>query len=318
MKKKMVKVFCLLILVAAASFFAHFRTEGFSVSKIISDFSCDPLWDTDPLPESEWNKVVSLLDQKFTYLGSGRQCFVFQSEDEKYVIKFLNHERFFLSKFFTFLPAPAFLEKIRQEKMEKRHKRIEAFFKSFHIGYQRMREETGILYLQLNRSKDFQKHLTIVDKIGYTHQVDLNEVEFLLQKKADMIYPTLDKLAVDKTAYKKALDSFLDLLTSRVVKGIVDDDLNVPMNIGYLEGRAILIDIGRLFLDPSLVRPERFSGELMKSSKFLRRHLAKTNPEMASYLEQELQKRIESYKKNFFAPSDPLDVPAKRSSQTVL
>jgi len=304
MKKRAFITFLYLLLIGAASFIAPMRTDGFSLAKILSDFSPDPLWNTPKLSQGRMQEILAILDQKFTYLEKGKQCYLFTSEDGKYLIKFLNHEQSFLPKAIRNAPLPAFLETIRSEQRVKKRSRIAAFFKSFHIGYLRLKEETGMIFLQLNRSGVFTKPLLLVDKMGYEHKLNLNEVEFLLQKKADRFYPTLERLAGDREAFQKALDSYLDLIICRLNKDIADD-LNVAINVGYLEGHAILMDTGRLFLDPSLKRPERFSGELLKATQYLHTYLAENYPEMVSYLDLELQKKIESYRKVFFANLNP-------------
>lgn len=292
----------MLLFLPLGALLSHFRMEGFSCDKILSPFPYDPLWETASMPEEKKQEVFSILGQKFTYLGAGRQCFVFASEDGKYVLKFLNHERFFIPAWMKRVPLPDSLEAFRQEKIGRRHGRIEAFFTSFHIGYHRLKEESGMVYLQLNRSHTFAQKVKIVDPIGYEHPIDLNETEFILQKKAEGIYPTLKEHAKEESAWKKMLNSYLDLLENRAKKGIVDDDLNID-NIGCLGDKAILIDTGRLFLDPSLKRPDRFADELQKSSKFLMKKLREEFPAMASYLQEEMQKKIESYRGEFFHDS---------------
>ncbi len=300
--KKKYPLLLMILFLPLVALLSHFRMEGFSCDKILSPFAYDPLWETSPLSEEKRQEVLSILGQKFTYLGAGRQCFVFVSEDGKYVLKFLNHERFFVPAWVKRIPLPDSLETFRRGKIERRHARIEAFFTSFHIGYHRLKEESGMVYLQLNRSHTFSQKVKVVDPIGYTHSVDLNETEFILQKRAEGIYPTLKVCANEEIAWKKTLNSYLDLLENRAKKGIVDDDLNMD-NIGFLGDKAVLIDTGRLFLDPSLKRPDRFADELQKSSKFLMKKLREEFPDMASYLQEEIQKKIESYRGEFFHDS---------------
>jgi hypothetical protein len=297
--KKVFLVLAYCLFFPLAGLLIQLRTDGFSVDKILCPFTGDPLWNTASFSDEEQKRVEDILQQKFRYLDAGRQCFVFESEDGKYVLKFLNHERFFVSDWIKEIPLPHFLDAIRKERVERRHNRIDAFFRSFLIGFERLKAEAGLLYLQLNPSQSFFKTVTIVNPIGYEHTVDLSRVEFILQKKAEGLYSSLEQKSEDPKSWQGTLDSYVGLMVARAKKGIVDDDLNYG-NIGVMEGKAILIDTGRLFLDPSLKRPERFAAELKKSSKYLKNKLSKEYPQMASYLDEEIQKRIDSYRKEFF------------------
>ncbi len=275
------KAFFIFLFLIVAGFFANYRMDGFSTKKIASSFPINLSFDLALTPDRE---VLTILEQKFTYLGSGRQCFAFQSEDGKYVIKFLNHDRFSLPKLLQIFPLFPPLEAMRKKRMEKRHKRIEAFFTSFALAYTQLKEESGLLFVQLVPKDHFTQPILLIDRIGYPHTVDLNKMEFILQKKGVPLYEVLAGHAGNTEVIKKILHSFIQLIVNRISKNIIDDDLNVKGNIGILDGKAILMDIGRLFIDETLQDPEKFNRELLKSIKFLRQD----HPELLSLLEEEL------------------------------
>ena len=101
--------------------------------------------------------------------------------------------------------------------------------------------------MHLNRTVDLRKQLTIVDKLGIAHSIDLDNKAFVLQKKADLFYPYLEQLL--KTGQtdrmKEALSSLVSLIGSRCEKGIFDEDAKLHRNVGFIENRAIFIDVGR-------------------------------------------------------------------------
>ncbi len=280
--KKSTKVFALFGVFFLYTF-AYFRSDGFVVTKLTSPISYSEEWRI-PITD-DWNRILQILDQPFQYLDSGRQCFVFESADKEYVIKFLNHERFYMSDFLKKIPLPDILEIKRAKKIQTRTDRIENFFNSFKIGYDLLKEETGILFMQLRPTGCFEKKLKIKDVSKHEHEIDLNRVNFILQKRADsMIYPYLSQL--DETLFKEAIDDIVELVSSRIQKGIMDDDLNVEVNIGFLDQKPLMIDIGRLFLDPNISEPQNYGIELEKSTRFLEKWLDLHHPKMDNYLRE--------------------------------
>jgi len=275
---------CALLGVTLLYTFAYFRSDGFVVTKLNSPIAYSEEWH---IPKTDdWNEILKILDQPFHYLDSGRQCFVFESADKRYVIKFLNHARFYMSDILKKIPLPDSLDEKRAKKIQTRTDRIENFFNSFKIGYDLLKEETGILFMQLKPSGHFEKKLKILDVSKHAHEIDLNSVNFILQKRADsMIYPYLSQL--DEVSFREAIDQILELVGSRIEKGIMDDDLNVEVNIGFLDQKPLMIDIGRLFLDPTISEPQNYASELEKSTRFLEKWLESNHPKMAEYLRKE-------------------------------
>lgn len=300
-KKKLGFFGFIVVLSASLSVLAHFRTQGFIESKIYQQFSFRPSWEIFKRNQEDWETVDQIISQDFHYLDAGRQCFVFESRDHKWVIKFINHERFHFPKSLTVFPLPALLEKLRKERIERRTKRIDDFFSSFRIGYSDLKDETKILFVQLNPLSRWKKPLCIFDPVGHKHFIDLNKVPFILQRKAEKIYPYLRQIESDEKKFQEAIDSFVNFLVKRIQKGVLDDDLNVEGNIGFFEDQAILIDTGRLFYVEDLKDKENFSVELKKSSKYLHRWLQKEYPKMASYLEDLCNQKIQDHEKQRYS-----------------
>lgn len=272
-------IFCLL------GWFASYRLDGFDVAKIYSPLQEEKNREVESGKLQE-PLVHSILDQKFYYLSRGHQCFVFVSEDQKYVLKLINHARFTLPRYlsiFSFIPQVKALQ-------AKRFRRLEPSFQSFYLAYHRLQQETGLVFLQLNKEKRFQKKVTLVDKVKIEHQVDIDQVEFMIQKKGEMIYPSLCRLwdPINDQPFKQALISFANIIKKRSKQCIVDDDVDVGINYGFIGEKAILIDPGRLFVDLDLLDKKCQKKERTKSTKQFRKWLKKNYPAYLSVFEQAL------------------------------
>ena len=290
MKKKRSKVVSLFLLLALLSYLAVERKKGFSLTQIYTQRISDPLWEVslDKISQQELGKI---LDQTYFFAGSGRQCFAFVSKDEQYVIKFINQAKFSLPSWFLQMPLPYFLEKRKKQKQAKRKGRISAFYNSFKLAFDHLKEETGLVYIHLYPQIHFTKPLKIIDPIGYSYEVDLNQAHFMIQKKVDMIYPYLEKSQNNGEAFEKGICSYLDLVFHRMEKGFCDDDLNIDQNVGFVEGKATLMDFGRIYPEPRLNDKEEIVKEVQRSTKFFKKWLKKRHPKKFSFLEKKCQER---------------------------
>ncbi len=272
----------------------YVRTDGFNISAISGNISYDKNWNIT-LNDSEFDNVLNILDQEFYYYERGRQNFVFKSEDGNYVLKLINHDRFRYPLLFYKIPLPGVFDKIRNVKIQKKEKRPKAFFESYLMAFDKMKDETGLLYVHLNYSDNLNKSITIYDKLGQPHELQLNNTRFLLQKKGKLIFPYLQKLHRTKKekGLKEGIDLFLDLLVKRCNRCIADDDLNVKYNIGFVDNKAIFFDVGKWYADHDLRDPNSFKKEMVKSTKFFRRWIKSNYPQMKTYLDNEIKKRVE-------------------------
>lgn len=281
---------CLLGLYEGASRFCEARTDAFTIARIHSDLPYNAAWAT-PLPVgAEKEELTALLSQPFHYLGCGGQCFAFVSEDGETVIKFFKHRIRKPRSLLLFRPLPAPLEPIRLRKLNKILFKLNRDFNSYKLAYEELSQETGILYLHLNKTEGFNQTITLYDKLHIAHQIDLDQVEFIIQKKAEMAYPYLDRLIRDKQIEnaERAIDSLLAVILSRCQKGIYDEDAKIHRNFGFIDGKAVVIDVGRFRGDISRIHPEVYRKDLLDITKSLHLYLEKESPELAAYLEQRL------------------------------
>jgi hypothetical protein len=265
-------------------------TGGFTMSNIEAEIPYNAKWDMHPLSSSEKEEINQALNQPFTYLGKGCQAYVFASNDGQYVIKFFKYQRFRPQAWinlFTFLPSVANYQVVKaQEKNEKLNK----VFTSWKIAYEVLKNETGVVYVHLNKTPEWNQFLTIRDKMGFFHRVDLDQTEFMLQKRATMLCPTIDQLmAKDKTEEATLLiDRLLTMLLLEYGAGYADNDHALMQNTGVLNGFPIHVDVGQFIHNASVQAPKVYKQELYDKTFQFHRWLKESYPTLASHLAMRL------------------------------
>ncbi len=253
-------------------------TDGFTIHSITSAFPSDPRWEASSPASPE--VIDKALSQKFRYLARGAQCFAFVSEDGQYVLKFFNQPNY------------------KRKGVE--HRNID--FASYKIACEQLPEETGLLSVHLVPGTGSKRVVTLIDKLNIAHKVDLESMEFLLQKRADLTIPAISSAMKEhkEEVAKGYLDAIFALTHKRVDQGILDRDPNMTKNLGVLDGKAFLVDIGRLSYGTSA---QQFKTDLMRfeeKNRGFRQWLQENYPSLYTYyleqyalLEQHYQKKTE-------------------------
>jgi hypothetical protein len=273
------------------------RTDGFTLQKIQSELPYSAEWDV-PVADQKIEEVNAIISQPFTYLGRGFQCYAFQSADGKYVMKFFRHQRLRLPWYANYFPDISFFNNLKAEKMRELLKRQRHLFASFKFAYELVPDETAFIYIHLNKTKNKHKTVKIFDKVGTPYEVDLDSVEFVLQRKASLVRPLLTKLMEEgkEEEAKRRIDQIFDLFIECGHKSIVDTDgaLIRKDNLGFLEDRAIYIDAGKLVKRPEFVIKQRFVKDI-KRLRPLEKWLDQKFPTLKTYFTEKKKKVIESY-----------------------
>lgn len=268
---------------------SHFLTDSFSYPNITSHLPDQPQWNipTDP---ADLQELEVALQQPYSYLESGSQSYVFLSADEQYVIKFFKHKRWRLNPFYTHFPLTGKWAQKRDRWKRKKKETITATFGSCKTAYTTFKEETGVLFVHLNKSPPFDQMLTVKDRIGFKHHIPLKEVEFVVQKRA---IPTSRYLLNLKEAgkieeAKRALKDLVQFTEKRARLGFSDKDPHLIRNFGFLEGKAIEIDIGGFHRDPKKNLHYYYTHERQKISQKLLPWIEKEFPELLPFAQDEL------------------------------
>ena len=254
------------------SWTAYLRTDGFHQSKIARD-----------LPNAQESfasdEVLTIISQPFRYLDKGRQCFVFASEDGRYVLKLFN-QSYFQMPWYSFLCFA--------KELQKRSKRRTFFESSYEIAFKEFGEE--IVHLHMGPSH----HLPTKQMQGPAHDsfvINLNEVPFILQRRGQPFYAGLEWVYQKEgmQGLYREIDAFISQIAKRISKHIADADVDVEHNWGYVDGKIFHLDPGRLYRDASLALPMRQNEEgHIATSRFAKWLKEKHYEEALQYLENRL------------------------------
>jgi len=204
----------------------------------------------------DFTKLDEIFSQPFYPLGQGKQMAAFVSKDDQYVLKFFNPMRplkkhwYLQGKYWRrysslkWISREWFGKKARLQKLFKRHK----------LAYDLLQEETGLIFVHLKPNKRVCHLVSIADKKGKVHLYSLAKTPFVLQKKAQLVPSYLQQLVKENRIEdaKKALEHIQALFEKRLQVGITDRIQTMENNYGFVDGKPIQIDVGRIRQDPTL------------------------------------------------------------------
>lgn len=269
-------------------------TGGFLESNISSDFSFQPHWEVRSLLPEEQREYIQAIEQSYTYLGKGCQSYVFASEDGRYVIKFFKYQRYRLQPWLAYFPPLPAIIKYREEKRAKKCNKLDGFVQSWKLAFEQLKDETGLVFVHLNKTDHLNKTVTLYDKIGLRHTVDLDKMEFCIQRRATMLCETLLELK-DKGDFLEAqriVHRFLTMVLSEYARGLADNDHALMQNTGVAQGIPVHIDVGQFVQNEAVKNPEVFHQELFTKTYKFKLWLQEHYPELATYLEEQLHQII--------------------------
>lgn len=271
-------VFLLLFLISGA--FLQLRNDRFTCLKIQNNFypqaaSAETRLDPALLP---------ILEQKFTYYRRGAQAFVFLSEDGNYVLKIFNNRLHRQMQWYSHLPF------FKEESLFLQ-KKLQAVSESYHIANQKLKEESSLLYAHLQPSALPLKKIHIVDKLGIEHTIETEKSGFLLQKRGDLIYPIVKRWIGNNEREKaqELISSLVAFIDHCHKSGIGNEDPSVKKNLGYLEGKLFLLDVGRVTNDPNLQKEAVSLKTMQRTLRPFKKWLRKYDLELADFLEKKME-----------------------------
>lgn len=292
---RLVRFLLILVLVMATCYGLgrlYYRvTGGFTEGNITYGLPYDERWDMRSLTPDESQQISAIMDQKFRYLGKGCQSYVFQSEDGKYVLKFFKYQRFRPQPwlyYLTFLPG---VNHYLEQKIEKKKAKLEGVFASWKVAYEDLQPETGIAFVHLNKSPSINHPVIIVDKMGMQHILHIDNYEFLLQRKATMLCPTLDEMMTkgDTEGAKQLLSKLMTMIMSEYHRGYADNDHALMQNTGVLEGQPVHIDVGQFVKNERVKHSKVYNQEIFNKTWKFRKWLENHHPDLAKFLVEQLK-----------------------------
>ncbi|MGH2611500.1 MAG: hypothetical protein ACRDFB_00450, partial [Rhabdochlamydiaceae bacterium] len=243
MIKKLGLLALFLIVFNGLEHFAHKKTDGFSLQRI--QFEA-------PLTQGT-TECFSELNQPFHYLDCGNQCYVFVSEDGRYVLKFFKYAQPSIPHFLTTIPILNHFKPFRPHRFEKLRWKQQRDFQGYRLAYDAFRQETALIAVHLDPIHHNYPLITLIDKLHSPHRLDLNHTPFVLQRKAAPVYQQLRQWIksdqIDQA--QKGITSLLNLLKKRMAHHLQDDDAHLHSNFGFIGHEAIQLDPGHFTQGPS-------------------------------------------------------------------
>jgi hypothetical protein len=265
--------------------FVHHESSRFTLSKILSSQGCSSEWEISKLSLEEQKNLEQILNQKFTYYSKGSQSYVFISEDKKFILKFLKQEKLRPKSWLSHLPFS--FNPYHQEYLFKKEK-CRATFSACKTAFQELKKESGLIYVHLNNSRDLNKKITILDKNGEEHVVDIDKTCFYVQKHAQLIYSRIAELMHnnDIEGAKRIISSVFSLIDFLGKKGVFDNDPILRKNFGLIDDVAVQIDIGKLRIDPVRQQTLAYKQEVGSITNSFKIWVEKNYPVLSEHFEQ--------------------------------
>lgn len=239
-----------------------------------------------PIDKKTFQQLSEIFNQPFIYLDRGKQTYVFESQDHHYVIKFFDFHRMQRR-------AKENRKETSEANMEKRLKNL---LSGYQLAYERNRKNSAILFLQLFPNPLLNLEVTVKDRFGIIHEINLSKVPFVVQYKA-IPSGLIFKEIFNKGDIKKGkhyLNSIVDMYLSEYRQGLCDADHNFMYNTGFIGEKPIRIDVGRLFADDSFKNSAVFQRDLEKIaifrvSKWMKRYFPKYHDEIITDMHEKIQ-----------------------------
>lgn len=240
-------------------------TDDFRLSNISYDMKQEPLNLISPKPtEQESKKLTAILDQEFHYIGKGAQCYAFVSDDDKYVIKFFKFKHLRPNWLTNLIPSISVLKNYKKNVEERKKRKLYSTFIGYELAYKENKEGAGLIYIHLSPTSFLNQHVTVIDKIGISRKINLDDVVFLLQRKGEMLRAVIgDYLNQDNVeAAKKSFSEVLSMYVQEYKKGLYDKDHGVMHNTGFVDDHPFHLDVGKLIKNEEMVNLNVYQEDL--------------------------------------------------------
>lgn len=180
-----------------------------------------------PLKKEVDKKVIEVLNQPFYSWTRGSQSEVFLSRDRCWTLKIPRDKRLrshLLGRFWN------------------RKRKDEPCLKSYCIAESALCDEAGVLYVNRGNLMQEIPSFDLYDRLQRRLPIDPKCLPFALQEKVPLFTDVLKKENIQ--GKKNALLKLLDLMESEYQKGWFCDDCAFALNFGFMNGKAVRIDIG--------------------------------------------------------------------------
>lgn len=292
-----------LLVVAIAAFVlgrVYYRaTDDFRLGNMTHEVINRPEWDTTPVTPEEMSHVKQILSQPYHYLGKGAQSYAFVSEDGEYVLKFFKFKHLRQAWWVSYIPSIPPLSQWKEEDRLKKEAKLSSVFDGYLTAYNHHRSESAILYLHFNTTDHLLGSVTVYDKLGISHKIDLDSVMFILQSKVKPMRGVIIHLLNqgDVSGAIAMINKTFDLYMSEYQKGIYDRDHGVMHNTGYLTLNngstvAVHLDVGKMSKEPRMKETTYFAPDLEKVARKIDAWTALNYPKYYPEISKAMEARL--------------------------
>ncbi|KAF3362512.1 Uncharacterized protein PHSC3_000747 [Chlamydiales bacterium STE3] len=272
----------------------YFLTDDFRLSNITHDVESKTEWNFASLEKNEKAQLKEILNQEFTYLGKGAQVYAFASKDGQWVIKFFKFKHLKPSLFISLLPSVPPFKSFKEANIQRKKRKLEGVFAGYRIAYLFDKENSGLFYVHFNKTKDLHSTVTLIDKLGFKHKVDLDPTVFIVQKKGQTLRQTLDTYLQkgDLDTALQRVNQILDMYLSEYANGVWDRDHGISHNTGFIADKPLHLDVGKFSHDDKMKEKEVYKNDLLhvgyKISAWVKQNYPKYHPAILQGLEEHL------------------------------
>lgn len=276
--------------------FYYRLTDDFRLANINYQLPFEAPWKVPALSLEEHRNLEEILNQKFSYIGKGAQCYAFGSEDGQYVLKFFKFKHLKPNMLVEYLPSIPPFKEYKQSCIERKKRKLISVFNGYDLAFRENRSTSELIYLHLLPTQDLHLKATVMDKIGLKRMLNLDDVVFLIQKKGETLRTRLrhflDQQRVEEA--KQAMAKILEMYITEYKKGIYDHDHGVLHNTGFIGEQPFHLDVGKLNQDERMKQVEFYKKDLehviWKMDVWIKSSYPQYYHEFSLFLSQQYQK----------------------------
>lgn len=291
-KNKIIFSILCVIFVFVITRFYYFITDDFRLSNIYYKYPFETPWTSPPLTVPEIEQVLQILNQKFTYLGKGAQCYAFQSADKKYVLKFFKFKHLKPNILIDHLPDIYPFKNYKDKCIARKKRKLIGVFSSYDLAFKEIPQTSHLSYIHLIPTTFLNQSVTLIDKIGFQRKVDLDTVFFLLQPMGETFGSRLHTFLQNNNinAARECINQILQMYLLEYQQGIYDHDHGVMQNTGFFENQAFHLDVGKVIKNDQMKEmryaKNDFKQVIWKIHQWISKNFPLLSMEFTQFLEE--------------------------------
>jgi hypothetical protein len=226
-------------------------------------------------------RLSEILSQPFTYLTEGLQAFIYVSEDGKFILKTFKNLEQSKDQFKSWGLNP---DDITGEL-------IENSIKSYELAFDKLREETALVYIHVSSDPLPGQKLLLDNK-----EFDASDVQFLVQERVELVRDRIKRLmsASEANKVEDIIEQIMTFIGRVWEKGITEDTFNWDHNYGYtVTGKLAQIDVGTFWEGDKYLKEELQAKKLLDSIS--QRWLDENFPEFSDFYREKAKELYERF-----------------------